>query len=237
MNSTRLFSTAFMVAFFASCLGAHAVGAPMDVPGLVQIGGIYPSNSRPFPPCPIFNPMASVDTSQIPAGTHGIRPIGEMEDGLPVYGLMPVFDEVPGAFVVQISSPINDFISIPMWIKVPKRGRAREAFRRKLEAWLIKADYASRLKTAWDNVSGRRRAQLAEDGKNEAECGAKAQAARDREHQRQCDLRDRLFYHMNDRQLEFYRQGNKPLVSPVGGRQYGTPNLMESPGGDVYDIR
>ena len=51
------------------------------------------------------------------------------------------------------------------------------------------------------------------------------------------DLVDRLFYHMNDNQLQHYRDGWQPVVQPLGGQQYGTPDLMVSPyDGEVYKV-
>lgn len=74
------------------------------------------------------------DTDQIPAGRRGVEPMGWTNDSMPVYAEMPVYDEVPGAFVVDVYYPGPDYRlpTMPHRVMVPAKGRTRNAFRRKI---------------------------------------------------------------------------------------------------------
>ena len=95
----------------------------------------------------------------------------------------------------------------------------------------------SRINTAVKYCSGGRLADMIDAGRTEAVYRQRQQELRDKEHRRQLDLSDQRFYHMNQNQLQHYRDGWQPVVQPVGGLQYGTPDLMVAPNGnDVYRV-
>jgi hypothetical protein len=169
------------------------------------------------------------DRSQTPAGFRGVQPVGYMPDGRPVFDRMPVYDEVDCAFVAHIFLPGPDprFPGMPTALEVPPKGAARNRFireQKKLHADML---VQQRMYCISDEY---RREQLQGDiGKEEYR--RKMFDERQREHRRQLDLSAKRFYHMNDNQLRHFRSGWKPVVKPVGGLQYGTPDLMVSPGG------
>ena len=202
---------------------------------LAQFGGYgFNPGQAIFMPMPGFNAEAHYDTSQVPVGWHGIKPVCYESDGTPVYAQMPVYDEVEEEFVVQIYFPISDRFSLPRKVKVPAAGRKRKKFRKRLEAELKKAQEQSQINTAMEYCSGERMAELTESEMREERYRERQQYLRDKEHQRQLDLKDQLFYHMNDNQLQHFRDGWQPIVQPVGGLQYGTPDLMVAPDGNTY---
>ena len=201
--------------------------------------GPSPLEMMYIPSPPGFDTALRPKTDQTPIGWYGVRPVGRTDDGTPVYAQMPVYDEVPEAFIVTIVPPGLDprFPGMPRQELVPPKGRKRKAFIRKLEEEFKQTIDSQGAYQAWGNVSGAAAAEMAEAEKGRIEYSAKAQELCDLEHQRQMDLSDRRFYHMNDNQLQHYRDGWKPVVQPIGGQQYGTPDLMVSPyDGKVYRV-
>lgn len=187
------------------------------------------------------------DTDQIPAGWRGLQPSGRLPDGRLIFDGMPSYADVPGAFVARVSkpAPIMPQYGIPLpsetiILEVPAKGHRRNAWRRKHEKvwrkWMVEAERRSVEAGARYYTSGDAYADSVESEKREAEWRRKDQVVRDAEHQRQLDLKDRLFYHMNDNQLKHYRDGWKPVVQPIGGLQHGTPNYMVGPDGNVYYV-
>ncbi len=190
-----------------------------------------------FMPMPGFNVQAQYDTSQIPVGWHGVKPVHWESDGTPVYAQMPVYGEVLGAFIAPVSFPLGDGrFWMPEQIRFPAKGRKRKKFIADLKKRLDDANRACREVCAMRNINGERAAEIAEAEIHEERYRQRQQHLRDKEHQRQLDLKDKLFYHMNDNQLQHYRDGWQPVVQPVGGLQYGTPDLMVAPYGNLYWI-
>jgi len=76
------------------------------------------------------------DFSQTPRGVRGLKPIGRAQDGKPVFDDMPVYEEVPGAFIATICYPGPDprLPSLSHQVAVPAKGKSRDAFRKKIES-------------------------------------------------------------------------------------------------------
>lgn len=174
---------------------------------------------------------------QFPVGWSGIKPVGQTEDGTPVFDRMPVYEEIDGAFIALVEFPNTAnpyFPGLPRAWHFPAKGRAREKCCRQLKQEMDNAFAQQRQVQAYRNISGEALLESLEDEIARTDMWAKQQALRDKEHQRQLDLMDKRFYHMNDNQLRHYREGWKPVVQPVGGMQYGTPDLMVDPSGYLY---
>ena len=77
---------------------------------------------------------ARYDSTQVPQGVFGLRPVGRTSDGRPVFDEMPVYDEVPEAFVATVCFPSRDpyLPSPPIRVEVPAKGLARDAFKKKI---------------------------------------------------------------------------------------------------------
>ncbi len=213
--------------------------APMQQPPMAMpFSGPSPMEMMFIPPPNGYDMALKPKMDQMPIGWYGVRPAGKTPDGCPIYVQMPVYEEVPGAFVAPVGFPMGDGrVWMPRQIEFPAKGRKRTKFISELAKELDEANRSCRMVYAMRNINGERAAELAEEGKARAKAWAKGKDLRDREHQRQMDLADRLFYHMNDNQLQHYRDGWQPVVQPVGGLQYGTPGLMVSPyDGKVYKV-
>lgn len=121
--------------------------------------------------------------NQTPRGWHGVRPVGRMPDGRPIYNQMPVYDEVPQAFVANVYYPGPDYRMPGMvhQVSVPAKGRARNTFRKKIEDDFRKC-YAAQ--SAYEMSSEKR----AEDIRNEIskmEWESRAQSIRYEAHEHQ----------------------------------------------------
>lgn len=208
--------------------------SPMAMP----YSGSSPMETMFIPPPNGYDVTLKPKMDQTPIGWYGVRPTGKTSDGRPIYVQMPVYEEVPGAFVSPVGFPMGDGrVWMPRQVEFPAKGRKRKKFIAALAKSLDEANRSCRMVYAMRNINGERAAELAEEGKARAKAWAKEKELRDREHQRQMDLADRLFYHMNDNQLQHYRDGWQPVVQPLGGQQYGTPDLMVSPyDGEVYKV-
>ena len=123
---------------------------------------------------------------------------------------------------------------MPQQIRFPAKGRKRKKFIVDLKKRLDDANKACREVYALRNISGERAAEITEAETHEERYRQRQQYLRDKEHRRQMDLKDRLFYHMNENQLQHFRDGWQPIVQPVGGLQFGTPDLMVAPDGNTY---
>lgn len=236
----------FVVVSFAAAIGALTLSAQFFNPNLPSYDDCVRILGAPSFQEILQSAEAMWDRSQLPAGRRGLQPSGYLSDGRPVFDGMPSYVDVPGAFVARVSKPAATmprygipFPSVTIVLEVPGKGRRRDALRRKLEKawrrWEEEAEQMSVAARARYYASGDAYADSVEAEKSEAEGRRKGQMIRDAEHQRQQDLKDKLFYHMNDNQLKHYRDGWKPFVQPIGGLQYGTPELMVAPNGhDVY---
>lgn len=212
---------------------------PMQqTPMAMPYSGSSPLETMFIPPPNGYDVTLKPKLDQTPIGWYGARPAGKTSDSRPIYAQMPVYEEDPGAFVAPVGFPMEDgSVWMPRQIEFPAKGRKREKFIAALAKSLDEANRSCRTVYAMRSINGERAAELAEEDNARANAWAKEQELRDFEHQRQMDLADRRFYHMNDNQLQHYRDGWQPVVQPVGGQQYGTPYLMVSPyDGKVYKV-
>ncbi len=178
--------------------------------------------------------VPEMDFSQLPRGIHGLKPVGYSNDGRPIFNDMPVYSEVKGAFIAPVYIPGPDPLlpSLPVWVEFPAKGKKRKA----VIAQIAKEFQEAHVRQIAYSISPEAQAKRIESEKARNEAWAKEKAIADAEHQRQMDLKDRLYYHMNDNQLQHFREGWKPLV-PRSNDHYGTPDLMVNPrDGNVYRV-
>ena len=146
------------------------------------------------------------DNSQTPTGWHGVKPVGKMPDGRPVYAQMPVYDEVPGAFVATVFYPGPDWRlpSMPRQVEVPAKGRARNAFRRKIEDDFRKCQ-ASQLAYG---ISPEKRAADLQNEIGKMEWENRARRVRDEAHEHR-------LAHINNMTRDQYLKANKKHLERI----------------------
>ena len=219
---------------FCLCLCACA-GAQVPNPNLPTFQTL---SALGVPNLPAANPMGmpvgapnSTDPKDFqPYGFSGIQPISKLEDGTPVYNLFPVYSEVKGAFAVI------DYFSGKIY-RFPADKKGRHKVGRHMMREVRQSMAAFNMMQDMQTQSYRQQSAGIDAEKEADQWRAKARRAADKAHQDRLDQMDRQFYHMNDNQLKHYREGWKPVVQPVGGVQFGTPDLMVAPGThDVYHV-
>lgn len=163
---------------------------------------------------------------QTPPGWHGVKPVGKMPDGRPIFAQMPVYDEVPGAFVATVYYPAPDYRlpSLPQQVAVPAKGKARNAFRRKIEDDFRKCHAAQ---VAYEMSPEKR----SEDIRNEIgkmEWENRARRVRDEAHEHR-------LAHINDMTRDQYLKAQKKDLKRIDN---GTPHtdMFRDQQGNVWRV-
>ena len=111
-----------------------------------------------------FSTMLRPNTSQIPTGWYGVTPVARTQDGRPVYAQMPVYEEVPEAFVAPVSFPMGDLrFSVPKYIEFPAEGRERRRFCEALARELDEAIRCCQMSYSMSMLNGERAAKQLEE--------------------------------------------------------------------------
>ena len=83
--------------------------APVQQPLMaLPYSGPSPLETMFIPPPNGYDVTLKPKLNQTPIGWYGVRPTGKTSDGRPIYVQMPVYEEVPGAFVAPVGFPMGD---------------------------------------------------------------------------------------------------------------------------------
>lgn len=215
--------------------------AQMDYPGpLPGMLPMNPANSMYIPNVYAFDqaslnsylgysnepvPVPRIDNSQVPPGWEKASPIGVAPDGLPVYGLMPVFNNVRGEFYYFDSQFTHRLYHFP----ADRRGRVKQG----QKVFQIMSNMNNMIQSAAFSAS-----LDPENEKHLHELREKDRKRRDADHKWQMEFNERRRLHMNEAQYRKYKEGWRPVV-PAGqlDMEIGTPDWLYNPSnGDVIHI-
>ena len=174
------------------CLSRSAFKA-MALIGCLVVGGYVhgyygpsPMNMMFIPPPAGFNAMLRPKMSQWPIGWYGATPVSRTQDGKPIYAQMPVYGEVPEAFVAPVSFPMGDpRFCFPKYIAFPAEGRARRLFCEALASELDAATRSSRALYSMRMASGEIAAEQLEEEQTRLDAWEKERQIREYDHERE----------------------------------------------------